>query len=63
MANENNNPKVTIDGITITVNQQEYDYLSYMVYLVKEGTVNNHMGMFTYNLDSYCAHLLKNYNT
>ena len=35
MANENNNPKVTIDGITITVNQEEYDYLSYMVYLVK----------------------------
>ena len=62
MANENNNPKVTIDGITITVNQEEYDYLSYMVYLVKEGTVNNHMGMFTDNLDSYCAHLLKNYN-
>ena len=46
MANENNNPKVTIDGITITVNQEEYDYLSYMVYLVKEGTVNNHLGMF-----------------
>ena len=63
MANENNNPKVTIDGITITVNQEEYDYLSYMVYLVKEGTVNNHMGMFTDNLDSYCAHPLKNYNT
>ena len=63
MANENNNPKVTIDGITITVNQEEYDYLVYMVYLVKEGTVNNHMGMFTDNLDSYCAHLLKNYNT
>ena len=62
MANENNNPKVTIDGITITVNQEEYDYLSYMVYLVKEGTVNNHMGMFTDNLDSYCGHLLKNYN-
>ena len=61
MANENNNPKVTIDGITITVNQEEYDYLSYMVYLVKQG-VDNHMGMFTDNLDSYCAHLLKNYN-
>ena len=60
MANENN-PKVTIDGITITVNQEEFDYLAYMVYLVKEG-VDNHMGMFTDNLDSYCAHLLKNYN-
>lgn len=35
MANENN-PKVTIDGITITVNQEEFDYLAYMVYLVKE---------------------------
>lgn len=60
MANENN-PKVTIDGITITVNQEEFDYLAYMVYLVKQG-VDNHMGMFTDNLDSYCAHLLKNYN-
>ena len=28
MANENNNPKVTIDGITITVNQEEFDYLA-----------------------------------
>ena len=35
MANENN-PKVTIDGITIAVNQEEFDYLAYMVYLVKE---------------------------
>lgn len=61
MANENN-PKVTIDGTTITVNQEEFDYLVYMVYLVKEGMVNNHLGMFTDNLDSYCAHLLKNYN-
>ena len=61
MANENN-PKVTIDGNTITVNQEEFDYLVYMVYLVKEGMVNNHLGMFTDNLDSYCAHLLKNYN-
>ena len=61
MANENN-PKVTIDGITITVNQEEFDYLAYMVYLVKQG-VDNHMGMFTDNLDSYYAHLLKNYNT
>lgn len=60
MANENN-PKVTIDGITITVNQEEFDYLAYMVYLVKQG-VDNHIGMFTDNLDSYCAHLLKNYN-
>lgn len=60
MANENN-PKVTIDGITITVNQEEFDYLAYMVYLVKQG-VDNHLGMFTDNLDSYCAHLLKNYN-
>ena len=60
MANENN-PKVTIDGITITVNQEEFDYLAYMVYLVKQG-VDNHMGMFTDNLDSYCGHLLKNYN-
>ena len=60
MANENN-PKVTIDGITITVNQEEFDYLAYMVYLVKQG-VDNHMGMFTDNLDSYCAHLLENYN-
>ena len=62
MANENNNPKVTIDGITISVNQEEFDYLSYKVYLVKEGTVDNHLGMFTDNLDLYCAHLLKNYN-
>ena len=61
MANENN-PKVTIDGITIAVNQEEFDYLAYMVYLVKQG-VDNHLGMFTDNLDSYCAHLLKNYNT
>ena len=61
MANENN-PKVTIDGTTITVNQEEFDYLVYMAYLVKEGMVNNHLGMFTDNLDSYCAHLLKNYN-
>lgn len=60
MANENN-PKVTIDGITITVNQEEFDYLAYMVYLVKQG-VDNHLGMFTDNLDSYCGHLLKNYN-
>ena len=60
MANENN-PKVTIDGITIAVNQEEFDYLAYMVYLVKQG-VDNHMGMFTDNLNSYCAHLLKNYN-
>ena len=60
MANENN-PKVTIDGVTITVNQEEFDYLAYMVYLVKQG-VDNHMGMFTDNLNSYCAHLLKNYN-
>lgn len=60
MANENN-PKVTIDGITITVNQEEFDYLAYMVYLVKQG-VDNHMGMFIDNLDSYCGHLLKNYN-
>lgn len=60
MANENN-PKVTIDGITITVNQEEFDYLAYMVYLVKQG-VDNHMDMFTDNLDSYCGHLLKNYN-
>ena len=60
MANENN-PKVTIDGITIAVNQEEFDYLAYMVYLVKQG-VDNHMGMFTDNLDSYCGHLLKNYN-
>ena len=60
MANENN-PKVTIDGHTISVNQEEFDYLVYMVYLVKQG-VDNHMGMFTDNLNSYCAHLLKNYN-
>lgn len=60
MANENN-PKVTIDGITIAVNQEEFDYLAYMVYLVKQG-VDNHLGMFTDNLDSYCGHLLKNYN-